>query len=671
MADLSKTWYGNNAQRGNLTFQIGESLQATKRYNDGIEGYDVKVTRYLWCSMSTGGVAVSGSVCNGWTSVSSGNNGTTVIVNSWFPAGSSVSVSSCSASIKMNGITATSSLSAQTYTLPEPSYAVIQQASGQPVRLDEENNNLYLSWVGNGIGETYKTTFRHGSNILWTSTKAYQDTGVVELTVPYSNSSLAQLVPNANSITLTAELETIGKGVSTKEFTLYLIEDSGFRPTLRGTASVVSSHAANVYESFRGFYMGYSRAQITPWTMAGQLGATLGHASLSFANNSSLDTDITASQYASGFSVGPFNKSGVETVTITVFDTRGFSVSNELSFTIQSYQPINITGFYVDRCLESGVDDTTGTYIHPHGTIAGRDGTTIGYVINCVANDGSGKTFHTEGNLAVTSSTRLNNVSALIIGNGEIDPDLDYDFVFTLRDGVGPAFAQGYIVQGSYTIMDVTSDKRGIAFLGESAESGKFKVGGRMYATGGMYDQPCSAGDLNEIVWSGKYFCENSSNRPVNESGWLESFTHGDNQLQIYYTMNGSIYRRIRMSGQWGAWFGGMGNAKLLWSNATGLGAGQSATVEHLDMYNVFMIKTNDGVTMLIGMRCLEENGARSNIVRFVGGFDNGSESRVYKANTSMTSNQFKLDGACSFHRLASSGISGVGLRITALYGLI
>lgn len=114
------------------------------------------------------------------------------------------------------------------------------------------------------------------------------------------------------------------------------------------------------------------------------------------------------------------------------------------------------------------------------------------------------------------------------------------------------------------------------------------------------------------------------------------------------------------------------GQRELLWSGT--LAKGKSVTLQNANWkkYNLFMARTSDGATVLLGARYVSPSG--DDCIRFVGGYDDGSNSYVFKANTTISdSNSFK-NVACSLHKyLTSSSGSGMSkaLDLKELWGII
>lgn len=137
---------------------------------------------------------------------------------------------------------------------------------------------------------------------------------------------------------------------------------------------------------------------------------------------------------------------------------------------------------------------------------------------------------------------------------------------------------------------------------------------------------------------------------------------------QIYTTKSGNIYRRYMRNGTWGVWSAGLVNKHKLWSGT--LSGGGSITVDCLNLYDIFMARTSDGETTMVGIRYYDDSGNRRTSVRFTGGYNDGSESYTFEANTVANENTFKLI-ACSKHKLSGSGVTGTVLQLKSLWGVM
>lgn len=174
----------------------------------------------------------------------------------------------------------------------------------------------------------------------------------------------------------------------------------------------------------------------------------------------------------------------------------------------------------------------------------------------------------------------------------------------------------------------------------------------------------------DDIKTTGKYYIDDTcTSRPYSIDGWLECKMYStDYCAQIYTTKSGNIYRRYMRNGTWGVWSAGLVNKHKLWSGT--LSGGGSITVDCLNLYDIFMARTSDGETTMVGIRYYDDSGNRRTSVRFTGGYNDGSESYTFEANTVANENTFKLI-ACSKHKLSGSGVTGTVLQLKSLWGVM
>ncbi len=181
---------------------------------------------------------------------------------------------------------------------------------------------------------------------------------------------------------------------------------------------------------------------------------------------------------------------------------------------------------------------------------------------------------------------------------------------------------------------------------------------------------PVITGDCNKLIKSCTWYLGNgSTNRPLNQNGWLISRPYSTDYChQTYITCTGGIYRRMMQAGKWSIWQGGYANVKKLWSGT--LSKGGSVTVANLNLFDTFILGTSSGTAMLIGTRYYDQNQNRGTTVLFTAGHDDGTTSYLYKATTSMSGTTFKLT-SCSVHTLDPTGCGGHAATVKSLYGVM
>ena len=181
---------------------------------------------------------------------------------------------------------------------------------------------------------------------------------------------------------------------------------------------------------------------------------------------------------------------------------------------------------------------------------------------------------------------------------------------------------------------------------------------------------PVVTSDCNMLTRSCTWYLGNgSTNRPLDQNGWLISRPYSTDYChQTYITNTGGIYRRMMRAGKWSIWQGGYANVKKLWSGT--LSKGGSVTVANLNLFDTFILGTSSGTAMLIGTRYYDPNQNRGTTVLFTAGHDDGTTSYLYKATTSMSGTTFKLT-SCSVHTLDPTGCGGHAATVKSLYGVM
>lgn len=114
------------------------------------------------------------------------------------------------------------------------------------------------------------------------------------------------------------------------------------------------------------------------------------------------------------------------------------------------------------------------------------------------------------------------------------------------------------------------------------------------------------------------------------------------------------------------------GHFEKLWAGT--LNKGQSATISSSwSKYQLFMARTSDGATMMLGFRYVNDSGNteyNQATIRFVGGYDDAINSLFFKANIVIKGNNLTL-AQCSHHKLSSSGVEGKALSLKSVFGIL
>lgn len=138
------------------------------------------------------------------------------------------------------------------------------------------------------------------------------------------------------------------------------------------------------------------------------------------------------------------------------------------------------------------------------------------------------------------------------------------------------------------------------------------------------------------------------------------------------YISGSGVFATNRDGGSSGRVLTENGNRELLWSGTLGKGGATQLPNANWSRYNIFLARTSDGTTAMVGGR-FDNRGLA--YIRFAGGYDDGSNSFMFKANTTIhMSNNVFTNISCSKHKYLTSA-SGAGqaaaLNLVALWGII
>ena len=337
---------------------------------------------------------------------------------------------------------------------------------------------------------------------------------------------------------------------------------------------------------------------------------------------------------------------------------------------------ISVTG--ENREVTSDYNPSGTTFTRRYGKVINADGT----IISC------GNTV-TENDYEIAEMVQYTGVDPLLSGHeagiditakiagvdsgtNKTETDTAQISIYTIRNSKAPVHSR------------IDSDAEWICFRGKQIKfypTDSFGIDGASIAFKGkgigLYPTeelelgiPVVTGDCNKLTKSCTWYLgNNSTNRPLNQNGWLISRPYSTDYChQTYITNTGGIYRRMMQAGKWGIWQGGYANVKKLWSGT--LSKGGSVTVANLSLFDTFILGTSSGTVMLIGTRYYDQNQNRGTTVLFTAGHDDGTTSYLYKATTSMSGTTFRLT-SCSVHTLDPTGCGGHAATVKSLYGVM
>lgn len=337
---------------------------------------------------------------------------------------------------------------------------------------------------------------------------------------------------------------------------------------------------------------------------------------------------------------------------------------------------ISVTG--ENREVTSGYNPSGATFTRRYGKIVNADGT----IISC------GNTV-AENDYEIAEMVQYTGVDPLLSGREagiDITVKIAGAYSGTNETATSKARISMHTIQNSRASIasEISSYADHIRFSGKEinfyptvsfgidGESIGFKGKGiGLYPTEELeLGIPVVTGDCNKLTKSCTWYLgNNSTNRPLNQNGWLISRPYSTDYChQTYITCTGGIYRRMMQAGKWGIWQGGYANVKKLWSGT--LSKGGSVTVANLSLFDTFILGTSSGTAMLIGTRYYDPNQNRGTTVLFTAGHDDGTTSYLYKATTSMSGTTFRLT-SCSVHTLDPTGCGGHAAAVKSLYGVM
>ena len=341
---------------------------------------------------------------------------------------------------------------------------------------------------------------------------------------------------------------------------------------------------------------------------------------------------------------------------------------------------ISVTG--ENREVTSDYDPSGATFTRRYGKIVNADGTIISCGNTVAENDYeiaeivqyTGVDPLLSGHEAGIDITA--KIAGVDSGTNKTETDTAQISIYTIQNSRAPVHsridsAADWIEFRGKQIKFYPTKSFGISGASYGASIGITGKGIGLYPTEELeLGIPAITGDCNKLTKSCTWYLGNgSTNRPLNQNGWLISRSYSTDYChQTYITNTGGIYRRMMQAGKWGIWQGGYANVKKLWSGT--LSKGGSVTVANLSLFDTFILGTSDGTAMLIGTRYYDQYQNRGTTVLFTAGHDDGTTSYLYKATTSMSGTTFKLT-SCSVHTLDPTGCGGHAATVKSLYGVM
>ena len=178
---------------------------------------------------------------------------------------------------------------------------------------------------------------------------------------------------------------------------------------------------------------------------------------------------------ASSFTSGTLNVAGTNTLTVTVTDSRGRTVTATRTFTVLDYAPPSLTKFSVERCNDDGSTaqmDGTRVRVSVGGSVSSVDSRNT---LSCtVYYKTSGAEAWTQAAVITPSSYSINTTNLLLPQT--FDELSSFDFKVRLQDYFYYV-EQTVSVGTKQVMMDFFRDGSGIAFGKVAEQSGKVEFG--------------------------------------------------------------------------------------------------------------------------------------------------------------------------------------------------
>lgn len=346
--------------------------------------------------------------------------------------------------------------------------------------------------------------------------------------------------------------------------------------TMKPSASFTVTDASGLLDRF-GAYIQNKSCFIISVTAEGIYGSTIStykiEANGKTYNDSIATTDILTS-------------SGDMTIKVTVTDSRGRSITLTKNVNVLSYSKPKISNLKIKRSDSNGTSNSSGEYLTVNfdskiSSLNGLNGCNYSIEYKKTKDSDSSYTYISlhdyanklnltngvytfQADAASSYDVRLtvadNIEQVVILGIGTATSKL----FSWLTKGLGFAFGKVAELENTFEVAfesvfyKIVKMKNGLNVTGNVDVSNDLIVQGNIQAGSGVnYVIPVANGDLNTFLNSGKYYIgNNSTNRPENNSGWLEvqNYGNGDYCYQQYVTYTGVKYERWRNAGVWGDW---------------------------------------------------------------------------------------------------------------------
>lgn len=251
--------------------------------------------------------------------------------------------------------------------------------------------------------------------------------------------------------------------------------------------------------------------------------------------------------------------SGTQTISVTVTDSRGRSVTREITINVVDYYSPKASGLSVYRCDSNGVLQDDGVYVKAY----------INYDIAPIENLNSKKASvqYLNGETWTTVATFTDTYSASsrnhVITNTQFDIDKTYEFKLVVEDYFSIDEWNALPLPTSYTLINYHASGKAMGFGKVATREEGFQFGDFIYdqfdtvITNGL---AVYGGDPDTTLES---LIMTSTNSPNGQAMFFHTFFSSNKsdaqncgQLAVPYYYNGtqSLYWRYRFGGTWSEW---------------------------------------------------------------------------------------------------------------------
>lgn len=324
--------------------------------------------------------------------------------------------------------------------------------------------------------------------------------GAISWTPPLA---LCSQIPNAASGTCTITCLTYDGStlIGTSTCTMLLTVPNSVGLTVSDGWAVVALYNEGAVSGFGTYVQGYSKAQVTfdssKISIANAYGAAI--ASYSITHN--------GSTIGSPYRTGVLGTAGAQSIVCTVTDTRGRTVSQTLTITVEAYANPTLSDISIFRCMSNGTAADDGTYLSvtATGNISSVDGENSMTITAAVRTVGG-----SYGDEAAAESGKT-----AVLFDGLVSAVQTYEVRLTLTDRLGNT--------STFTMVIPTAN---VFFNGRAGGNG---------AAFGKYAEE---DDLLEVVWNLK----TKKNLTVEGTAAVNGLSIGGKALLDYFMPVGYIY---------------------------------------------------------------------------------------------------------------------------------